>query len=572
VQINKISGARRVLTGNLGSTEGFIDFPQSFVRDGDYLYFSSQAGFQRVFLGADGKSSLETVVAQSGLAGCCDLKSLSGNDTHMFWTMSDGRIYRKSYANDNPAELIATINDGGVYLVHLSATASQLYVATVPNLNTAPSVVRIDLSSLTMEPLQRNVTLNFRPDLPTALSSTHFYWMNGSTLYRVAHTESVPEIVISGMTNITDMSADDSFVYALQNGAPNIINEVNLSTKTSTPVVSMLAISDLLRYQGKLYWIADPGLFTLNPDGTTSQPFVTQGSGFSVGHTGGVDMVGVANKVVVSGGGVDGKILFYDTGTGESTVLQVRGNFFPMSSDSHSVYYGSFNTGIIRIPADLNIRRAQTLFTRTAFGFGKFVLSNGWVYWEEHSPTGENRIVKALLDGTQLQVFIDGSRGLESLNGRLYFMCQSACSSVDWSLASMSTTDDIPVPEFGLGRGPRHMVQRNGVFYVADTLDGFSLNVFSINLDLNGFSKLVSGLPNSFITLDASPRWLYRSQDYSYLVRHKINAWNNVGAGQVIESFDLLNGRDVIQTSVHTDGQHVYYWYIGVGLKRVSEQ
>jgi hypothetical protein len=571
IQIDKITGTRRSVIGAVidpsigGGNEGSFSFPQGLTRDGDYLYFSNSDGrLQRAFLGVDGKSSLQTIVPQVGLVNFANFDSVAGNETDAFWVSTDGatlsQVYRKSYASDEPAKLIAAIDAGA----KITATATQVYI-TVTNPPASRSVSRLDLGTGAIFPLQ-NLAPSSPTGVPTAVSAGYFYWVNGSTLYRVAHSGSVPEVVIDGMASIANITADDSVVYVVQVGAiPNVISRVDVAAKTSTPILPVSGLTNILLYQGNLYWatsVTSSGLFTLNPDGTARLLSPTAGN---------TDLIGVAGKIVTSGVGTNG-ISFYDIAAETSTV-RLLAPLARIYADSQSVYYGSTNSGIVRIPADLNYRVPENLPTPN--GVNRFRVNSGWIYISEFTTffSTEQRISRMHLDGTQYEpLFIGEHRGLEILDNNVYFMCQSDCSVADWTLFSMALEGGTPDPLGDVGLDPQRIMQRNRTFYVDTSLDGFTLDVFSINLDLGDVAHLLGPFSpiSGTSTIDASSRWLYRGEGFA-LARYKITAPNKVEPRQVVDTGDILTGRTPIGSSVHTDGKYVYYWYSGIGLKRLSE-
>jgi len=121
------------------------------------------------------------------------------------------------------------------------------------------------------------------------------------------------------------------------------------------------------------------------------------------------------------------------------------------------------------------------------------------------------------------------------------------------------------VPEFGLALGPVQMIQKNGVFYIADTFDFGSTTIYSINLTLNNSKELMSISPYTDITLDASSNWFY----WGGASRARINAWNSLGTPQVYEP--PTSDPFVFVNTFHTDGSNVYYWLWTKGLKRLEE-
>lgn len=577
---NKATAAREVLTGNLvdpllsascGET-GFVDFPKDMIKDGDYLYFYSSYcnRIQRLFTGVDGKSAIATVVPQADLGNCCQFNSLAGNDDLLSWVMTSGLetsyVYGKPYSSTNPATLLATVSG----VARLRTVPSALYINTVNPL-TDPSLYRYNITSGITETLQTNIALNQFGETATAASTSWFFWVNGDVISRLPHASSTPEVFVSGLTNITQITADDATLYALQGTLAdfNTIYRIDLATKTSTPVVALDDIRDVLVYNGKLYWVSGLGLYTLNANGTTSELYVNDGSQLVIGGGGGADMVGVSGKIVVSAGLGERKLLFHDVSAGTTTVFQPIGNSFKIFSNSTAVYYGTYNTGILRIPPDIdvNARLPETLIGDQAVE--KLFLDNGWLYWSDYSNFSSTyRISRMRTDGTQYQVLFNGvHRGLALYNGLLYFMCESGCSLPAWTLVSMPVDGGTIVPEYGLALGPAQMIQKNGVFYVADTPDFGSMSIFSVNLGLNDSMRLASGLPYVDITLDASPNWLYWSQ--GNLVRSKINGWNSLGTAQTVETSDPFN--NIFVSALHTDGSNLYYWLWKTGFKRLAE-
>jgi hypothetical protein len=565
IQIDKVTGARRPVIGAVidpsigGGNEGNFSFPQGLTRDGDYLYFSNSDGrLQRVFLGADGKSSLQTIVPQIALP-CCQLNSVAGNDTDAFWVAGAGPgiVYRKSYANDNPPTPLATIAGDARIIV----TSSQVYATSIDPL-VSPSVSRIDVATGAVLPLQDLIPSTAR-NTHTAISAGYFYWVNGSTLYRVPHGGSTPEVVITKF-GIANIAADDASVYAIDGSVlPNVLNRIDTVAKTISPVAPLpVPPTDLLLHQGTLYWSGfDGALYTINSDGTT--PMLSP-------NAGGFGLVVVGGKIVSSTGG-DG-IAFYDIASGTTTKIRVTTPGPSVFADSTSAYYGSVNAGIVRLPADVNYRVPQNLPTPN--GVFKFLVNSGWIYMSEFTTffSSEQRISRMHLDGSGYEPLFTGEhRGLEILDGNLYFMCQSACSLADWTLVSMAPTGGTPDPLGDVGLDPQQMILRNRIFYVDTSLDGVTLDVFSVNLDLSDAAHLLGPFSlEATSTLDASARWLYRGE-FEDLARYRIKSWNQVEPRQVVDTGNPFDLTVITGSSVHTDGKNVYYWQHNVGLKRVSE-
>lgn len=568
---NKVTGVREVLTGNLIDPQllascgeiGVVDFATDLIKDGDYLYFHSAycERIQRIFTGNDGLSAIETIVPQAGLGG--GISSLAGNDDSVFWT-SGSTVYRKEYSSNNPAQTLTTIQS----VSRLRATPTALYITANPL--GAYSLSRYSLISNALTTIQDNIALDAYGNIPTATSASKFYWVNGNTIYSVSHTSSTPEIVVSGLSNITHVTADDSLLYALQGTLldPNVIHRIDLAAKTSTPIVSLDDIRDVLVYNGTLYWVSGLGLYRRNPDGTTTELYLNNGSEIVIGGAGGNEMVGVSGKVIVSAGISERKLLFHDVVTGTNTLLQPVGVSFGIYANSNAVYYGTYNTGILKIPPSLNLRYPETLLGNLAT-VEKLFLDSGWLYWSEYSNfLSIYRVSRMRTDGSQYQVLFNGShRGLALYNNRLYFMCESGCSLPSWTLVSMPLDGGAVVPEYGLALGPAQMIQKNGIFYVADTFDFGSMSIFSINLTLNDSMELVAGLPYVDIVLDASSNWFYRLQ--GGLTRHRINGWNSLGTPEAI---DPSSDPSVFVSAMHTDGSNLYYWLWKNGLKRLTEQ
>ena len=95
---------------------------------------------QRLFLGMDGKGTIQTVVPQKGLGqSCCQLEDLATDEQRAYWAISDGStssIYARLFAGGE-ARLLATVSGEA----RLTPAPSRLYVltASMPGSATTPT-------------------------------------------------------------------------------------------------------------------------------------------------------------------------------------------------------------------------------------------------------------------------------------------------------------------------------------------------------------------------------------------------------------------------------------------------
>ncbi len=563
-RINKATLEREALTGNLidvGSALelGIVEHPGGFVIDGNYLYFYDWGyHIKRVFIGADGKSAIQTVVPQAGLGTFMGFTDLACNDTHLFWINTLDGIYSKDIGSRTLPTPILSAGGAG----HLYATSTTLFITT--EYAPSPAIYKYDIPEDKLELVQSNVTPNKFWEIPTALSVSEVFWVNGDTIYRMPHSSTIPQVLVDSLPNTTRITADDSTLYALEGGLTetNTIYEVNLASGDITPLVTADDIRNILVYDGALYWISAYGLYTRNADGTIIELYINDGSEIIFGGAWNTEMVGTACKVAIWAGS-DWKILFHDIAAESSDILNMIHHSLEISANTDSVYFGSINGGISRIPAELNLRFPETLRDKLVW-VEKLFLHNGWLYWSEYSNRLKiYRISRMQVDGSQYEILFDKiHRGLAVYNDRLYFMCESGCSLPSWTLVSMPLDGGTPVPEFPLGEGPVQMIQKDGIFYVADKPPGgSSMSIYAISLEFNASCELLSGLRYSDIELQVSPSgWLYRLQ--GWLVKNSLSGCS-VGQDQPIDP-------DVI-TMHSDDGNAVYYWRWLNGLKVLYE-
>jgi hypothetical protein len=569
-RINKTTHARESLTGNLidltllASGLGIVEHPKDLIVDGDYLYYQGWGGrIQRVFLGADGKSSIEIVVPQAGLGTEMEVPSLAVNDTYAYWINGE-TIYRKEIiGNSLPTSVV--IVDGAT---NLFVTSTKLFILAA---NAAtPSVYVYDILSDSLDLLQSGNVLNIYGKIPAALSATEFFWVNGDTIYRVSQSSSTPQMLVNGMSNITYITANDSILYALEREAVDTktIQEVNLSTSATTALITASDIRNVLVHGGELYWISAYGLHSRNLDGSTSNLYINDGTEIIFGGTGFTELIGIGSRLVVNPW-AEAKMFSYDIIGGSSDILNLIDQSVKFSVNADSVFFGSYNAGIGKVPADFNIRLPETL-KDDLVTIEKMFLQNGWLYWSEYDNFASTyRISRMQVDGSQYEIlFNDIHRGLTLYGDQLYFMCESACSLPSWTLVSMPLNGGAVTPEFGLADGPAQIIQKDGVFYVADTPNGGGvMSVYVINYLLNESSELLSGLPYEDIELEVSPTWLYRLQN-GYLKRNNIKGWDAIG-----ETISIDDNPDplVFVRTMHSDANNLYYWLWKKGLKNIAE-
>jgi hypothetical protein len=584
-RINKDTLEREVLTGNLlepGSPDDspppIIEFPTNLIIEGNYMYFSGNGvRIQRLFIGVDGKSAIETIVPQAGLLSGqgVNFKSMAVNDTQVFWVLTDtpsSYIHGKKLGNNDLPEVLISVFD----TARLRATSTALFIATCCYDSGTPSIFKYNLGTKTLDLIQSDVDPDRYLEIPTALSATEYFWVNGNTIYRMPQSSTTPQVLVTGLPDIVHITADEYTLYALEGGLTdtNTIHKIDLATGSTTPLVTADDIRDILVYEETLYWISALGLYTRNPAGTITELYVNDGSEIILGGAGGTEMVGVAGKVAVFAGVSWTQILFHDLSRSSTNILTLIDIDF-MDANSDSVFYGGFNQGIGNIPPDLNLRLPETLKDGLVSIDSKIYLQNGWLYWSEYSNFWDvYRISRMRVDGSQYQVlFNEIHRGLVLYNNRLYFMCESGCSLPSWTLVSIPLDGGTPVSEFALWGGPAQMIQKDGIFYIADTPDGgSSMSIYAIDLELNDYCELFSGLPYRDIEIEvSSSAWIYRLQDSpgqnEKLIKNSIN-------GCIVGEDILIDpdppGTNLFVNTFHSDDNSVYYWLWTKGLKRDS--
>jgi hypothetical protein len=139
-------------------------------------------------------------------------------------------------------------------------------------------------------------------------------------------------------------------------------------------------------------------------------------------------------------------------------------------------------------------------------------------------------------------------RGLVLYDNRLYFTYRPDQTS-PWCLASISLNGENLTFEYSLGYGPVSLTEKNGIFYLADTMDKFQHTIYSINLNENNHSELITGLLNHFITdeyadlytIYATDKYIYYRSYLDYLKRdfriksNEIVSWKTLGEPEIIE-------------------------------------
>ena len=115
-----------------------------------------------------------------------------------------------------------------------------------------------------------------------------------------------------------------------------------------------------------------------------------------------------------------------------------------------------------------------------------------------------------------------------------------------------------------------------GIIYIADTNDNDTMSLISVNIALQDVQVLLNGLHYGDVYVRASNQWLYVSENKFVATapvrrfrRFPLIAWDQIGSGNTIIEGSGSAVAKFNPSTIHTDGQHVYYW--DDDLKRIAE-
>jgi hypothetical protein len=582
--VDKLTSQRQPLSGGVvdpataANDLGVVEHPSDIIRSGDWLYFDSWGyRIQRLFLGADGTAPVEEVLPTAGLrVSCCQLEAFAADDQQIYWVLWDGNSSWPLYArglDGGDIRLLATFSaapDPGVG-VQLTAAASFLYVVTV---DLVPKLSRVDVASGVVDVVVTGLTLPANNYVPRAASSTRFFWMDGTTLRAVSHGSLDPEVIATGLTNVVQLTADETSAYALQADLmapigppppPDTILRIDVASGSVTPVATAPDIRAILAYQGLVWWVSPWSLEFSEPDGTaTTEVYdgnIVLGQPF-----------GVSGHVVVQS---EAGLLVYDV-AGATTTLITPMAVQNVAVNSGTLYVEDYNEGVYRIPVDAPLRVPETLASDVST-VETMILDQGWLYWSEYSDFWSvYRISRMQTDGTGRQVLFEGvHRQLAVLDGRLFFLCEAACSLPGWTLVSMPLEGGPVTPVASVGLFPQQLLARNGLLYLIDTDDGATFGVWVIDVGGSRSAKVISGLSWAGHRIDASTQWVYLWNEllcgdaaFGAVDRRRVDAWDRLGAPQSVDTAASC-GNPIF--AFHTDGSDLYYWLRNDGLKRCAE-
>jgi hypothetical protein len=589
IEYNSKSNKRRTLTGNLSlPNDGthpevpILEWPRNLIKSGEYIYYCEDDKIQKVYTGKDNKSAIDTVVTPKALARSgANLLSFACNDESVFWAAGSddfSHIYKKGLTGDSIPVKILTV--GGKS--RLTACDNILYISSgIDNTLAAPRLYAYDIENKNLTVLQNNMTLNQYHDIPVVCGPASVFWMNGDSLYGSEYSTGAAESLFSGLSDIIQLAANDASVFALQrmpSGASCNIIELELTEKKSRTLYSGQEIRGISCHNNILYWTSADKIFQLNPNGLVSE-LIAGGASFPIG---GIEAI-AQNKIMLSD--KSGSILIcQDLQTKlYNLVTPVGMSLSSVYANSKEFFLFGYNHGIRRIPANPDFRLPVTVKDGLC-GIEKIFIKDKYLYWSEHSSSCELfRISRIRTDGSGYEILsdMDGSnlmRGLVLLNDKLYFTYRPELTS-PWCLVSISLDGEHAATEYSLGFGPVSLTERNGIFYVADTLDKINHAIYSINLTEKKHSELISGLPDHYVsdeyadlyTIYASDRYIYYKSYLDYLKNdyriksREILSWNNLGDPEIIEDSSPRAGNQFYGNS------NYFYYPFTDGLRYINE-
>ncbi len=585
IEYNLKSNVRRTLTGNLsfpGDGEvPILEWPRNLLKSGDHVYFCDEEKIQKVYTGKDKKSAIDTIVTSKALTGSgANLLSFACNDESVFWaagSAESSHIYKKDLSNDAiPSKMLTVAGKS-----RLRASDKMLYILSgIDNTLAASSLYGYDIVNRKLYLIQDDLALNQFNDIPSAYGQASLFWMNGDILFRFDQLSGSVEAVFSGLRDVIQLEVDDVSIFALQrtqSGASFNIIEVDCEKGKTRPVYSGTEIRGMSCHENVLYWTSAGRLYQLYPNGLVSEIAIANGS-FPIG---GIESI-AQNKILLSD--ASGSVMLcFDTFSKHYGLIKPIGlSLSSVYANSKEFFLFGYNHGIRRMPANMDFRLPVTVKDGLC-GIEKLFMKNNYLYWSEHSfSCGFYRISRVRTDGSGYEILTetDGNlmRGLVMYNDKLYFTYRPELSS-PWCLVSISLAGENVTTEYSLGFGPVSLTERNGIFYLADTIDKVSHGIYSINLAEKKHSELVSGLADHYLsdeyadlyTIYASDKYLYYKSYIDYLKNdyriksREIISWNRLGEPEIIEDSSPRVGNQFY--SAH----NFFYYPFKDGLRYLNE-
>jgi hypothetical protein len=591
LRVDKATGEKRTIAGNLseGSVfrwRGYIEFPWDLQLQDGYLYAGNDNGrVIRVYTGQDSFGAVEQFLPH--LPGVNNLAWIAGNSATLFYNGDHG-IYAKDYATLTDPVLLVPLESW----YNAIPTDLAIFIISDP-----PALLKFDLATKQTSTIQSNLTLQVGSIslAPMTQYGKTIYWMDGKSIYGMNVDTGSPHLVstINSVDTLPQIAADDQYVYVRPTSL-YVIYKVSVTSGTVTEIPLPLGAHSIAVANGTLYY--STGVFELQINSVSETGQIS-----TIFDSTGTDLDAVRDAELLSTDGklflrTGYKVLIYDltTNTYEIIFPLVYTDYFYTKSGELFVGSAAFIQRVLSIPIEQNIRPIDELFPATpldatvSYSVASTTIDQDRIYWISVGYSAGlpvyYRISSAALDGSNYQQLFESTSELRDLairNGEIYFTCYDQCGSQGWVLASMPVTGGTPTPVFGLLADPKTFY-RKGIFYVADTSDFIERQLFTINLDLNDASLLLSRLyyDNQFshdVFVDISSQWLYVAQQKIVqngpparkLSRYMFNSWNSIGQEQRIIDNSIANVDNLIITTITTDGNYLYYWHDGI--QRVRE-